>query len=87
MRKMPDLVLFEKVLLKLPDADERLRRTQQAGELHQMDSSVFQCCGANPQVVAALLKRLTDNGHVPEALRLAHLIGSAVMLGESTKRA
>ena len=29
----------------------------------------------------------TDNGHVPEALRLAHFIGSAVMTGESSNRA
>jgi endonuclease V-like protein UPF0215 family len=37
--------------------------------------------------VAEALKRLTDRGNVPEALRLAHLIGSAVVMGESSKRA
>jgi len=30
---------------------------------------------------------LTDTGHVPEALRLAHLIGSAIMTGQSSNRA
>ncbi|OAD24097.1 hypothetical protein THIOM_000050 [Candidatus Thiomargarita nelsonii] len=34
-----------------------------------------------------ILQRLTLTGHVPEALRIAHLIGSAVMTGESGKRA
>ena len=31
--------------------------------------------------MAAVLKQLTDRGHVPEALRLAHLITSAVVKG------
>ena len=34
-----------------------------------------------------VLTRLTDTGHVPEALRLAHLIGSAIMTGQSSNRA
>jgi hypothetical protein len=33
------------------------------------------------------LHRLSDRGHVPEALRLAHLIGSAVEKGESGRQA
>lgn len=34
-----------------------------------------------------VLNRVTDTGKVPEALRLAHLIGSAVKTGQSSKRA
>nr|WP_289501088.1 hypothetical protein [Gloeocapsopsis sp. IPPAS B-1203] len=33
--------------------------------------------------VTAVLQRLTERGKVPEALRLAHLIGAAVVKGES----
>jgi hypothetical protein len=33
------------------------------------------------------LDRLTDCGKVPEALRLAHLIGAAVIKGESGSQA
>jgi endonuclease V-like protein UPF0215 family len=43
--------------------------------------------GEEPKSVARALKRITDQGKVPEPLRLAHLTGSAVMLGQSTKRA
>jgi hypothetical protein len=38
-------------------------------------------------VTAAVLRRLTDCGNVPEALRLAHLIGAAVVKGESGRQA
>ncbi|QRN94464.1 hypothetical protein JRI60_35800 [Archangium violaceum] len=37
--------------------------------------------------VARALGRLTDKGQVPEALRLAHLIGSAMVRGERSRRA
>jgi endonuclease V-like protein UPF0215 family len=48
---------------------------------------VFQVCGGEVEEVAGLLARVTDQGQVPEALRLAHMIGSAVMMGESGRRA
>ncbi len=87
MRRPPNLKDFQHVVERLPESDERWRRTQAAGEVHQIDDWVFQCAGEEPAAVANALSRLTDNGKVPEALRIAHLIGSAVMLGESTKRA
>jgi hypothetical protein len=37
--------------------------------------------------MADALTQLTDTGHVPECLRLAHLIGSAVKTGTSGQRA
>lgn len=43
--------------------------------------------GASPKVTAQTLTSLTDRGKVPEALRLAHLIGATVVKGESGKRA
>ncbi len=87
MRRPPNMETFKQVVHSLPDSDERWRRTQAAGEIHQIDGWVFQCVGEQPHAVAKALARLTDNGRVPEALRIAHLIGSAVMLGESTNRA
>ncbi|MDF5732877.1 MAG: hypothetical protein PUP92_34010 [Rhizonema sp. PD38] len=42
---------------------------------------------ANPEVIALVLKRLSDCGHVPEALRIGHLITAAVVKGESGRQA
>jgi endonuclease V-like protein UPF0215 family len=55
--------------------------------VHERPPFVFQVRGAEPDEAAFALRKLTDRGNVPEALRLAHLVGSAVMTGESGKRA
>ncbi|MDX9719178.1 MAG: DUF99 family protein [Myxococcota bacterium] len=47
----------------------------------------FQVQGTNPELAARALAQLCDRGQVPECLRLAHLIGSAVITGQSSKRA
>jgi uncharacterized protein len=87
MRRMPDLEAVERALRHLPRAERRLELLRRAGPIHQLGGFTFQVQGAEPAWVAEALKRLTDRGRVPEALRLAHLIGSAVVTGESSKRA
>ncbi len=87
MRRLPNLDLFQQVIQKLPEGDERWRRVEAAGPIHEIRGKVFQVCGEEPDDVANALETLTIEGKVPEALRLAHLIGSAVMTGESSNRA
>jgi len=87
MRKQPDIAAIQRALAKLPDAEKRMALIHKAGKIHEAKPFYFQLQGAQPSTIAKVLKRLTLQGHVPEALRLAHLIGAAVMLGESGKRA
>lgn len=87
MRKHPNLEQFRNVVYKLPAPEERWRRVEAAGPIHEIDGWVFQCIGEDPKIIAKTLTRLTDQGKVPEALRVAHLIGSAIKLGVSTNRA
>ena len=87
MRKLPDMVAIEKALSNLPNTAKRLSLIQKAGTIHVQEPFYFQVAGENPETVAEVLQQLTDTGHVPEALRLAHLIGKAVITGESGKRA
>jgi len=87
MRRMPDIEAFKAIFQHFPDPEQRLALTESAGPIHQIQDWVFQCHGEEPTVIAAVLARLTDQGKVPEVLRLAHLIGSAVKLGESSNRA
>ena len=47
----------------------------------------YQVSGCDPDTAAAALDQLTDKGNVPEALRLAHIIGAAIMNGQSGRRA
>lgn len=87
MRRQPDMSAVEQALQRLPDPQERLAVIQRAGAIHAHPPFYFQVCGAGPAVIAQVLQRLTDCGHVPEALRLAHLITSAVVKGESGRQA
>ena len=87
MRKMPDVDGVRKVIAALPDPERRLALLERAGPIHQRAPFYFQVAGITPGAAAELLDRVTDTGHVPEALRLAHLIGSAVIDGESRGRA
>jgi endonuclease V-like protein UPF0215 family len=87
MRRQPDLAKFRNILDRLPESEERHRRVRAAGEIHQAPDLCFQVAGEEPESIPAALKLLTDRGKIPEALRIAHLIGSAVMTGQSGKRA
>ncbi|HEY3448365.1 MAG TPA: DUF99 family protein [Myxococcales bacterium] len=87
MRKLPDLAAMEVAIRKLPNAERRLKLLERAGPIHQRPPFVFQAHGLSPEEAHDALRRLTDTGHVPEALRLAHLIGAAVVTGVSGRRA
>ena len=87
MRRPPDLEAVHRALDRLPGAARRRALLARAGPIHRLGGFVFQVQGALPGDVARALPRLTDRGHVPEALRLAHLIGAAVVQGESGRRA
>lgn len=87
MRRPPDLAAMERAVRHLPGAERRLAAIRRAGEVHVRAPFVFQARGIEPGAAGEALARLTDKGHVPEALRLAHLIGAAVRTGESGRRA
>jgi endonuclease V-like protein UPF0215 family len=87
MRKLPDLTAIQQALDYLPNKTKRLELIKKAGPIYQEKPFYFQTINQNPQTVSKILHQLTDQGHVPEALRIAHLIGAAIMTGESGKRA
>lgn len=87
MRRLPKLDAIAYALRRLPEPERRLEILQRAGSIHGYPPFYFQVNGAEPEVIAEVLKQLTDRGHVPEALRLAHLITSAVVKGESGHQA
>jgi endonuclease V-like protein UPF0215 family len=87
MRRPPDLAAVEGAIRRLPRAPARLEILHRAGPVHRRGPFAFQVQGAGPEETAQALIRLTDRGKVPEPLRLAHLVGAAVLTGESGRRA
>jgi endonuclease V-like protein UPF0215 family len=87
MRKAPDLPAVGAAIGRLPMAERRLETLRRAGPIHHAAPFWFQVRGGDPDEIARALRRVTDQGHVPEALRLAHVIGTALVTGESGRRA
>ena len=87
MRKYPKLAKMKGAIELLPDSEKRLQLIDKAGKIYSYPPFYFQVCGLSAEITVKILHRLTDTGNVPEALRLAHLITSAVMNGESGNRA
>jgi endonuclease V-like protein UPF0215 family len=87
MRRPPDLPSVHAALQCLSNPPRRLALLARAGDIHHRPPFTFQVAGAPPELIEQALPLLTDQGHVPEALRLAHLVGSAVCLGQSGRRA
>lgn len=88
MRRAPDLAAVDAVAARLPDAEHRRALLRAAGPVHVSPAGVpFQVAGEDPETIGRALAVLTDRGRVPEALRLAHLVGAAVKTGQSGRRA
>lgn len=87
MRRPPDIPAIKKALMHFEDHERRISVLEKAGEIYEKENFCFQVIGERPEITAEALKRISDQGNVPEALRLAHLIGAAVITGQSSKRA
>ena len=87
MRKRPDIKAVKEALKSCDGHEERIDLLAKAGEIYQDGNLHYQVCGEDPVVTAKVLSRLSINGNVPEALRLAHIIGAAVITGQSSRRA
>jgi endonuclease V-like protein UPF0215 family len=87
MRKVPNLTRMHEAIHNLPDPQRGIELLKRAGTIHEHAPFVFQVVGATPDEALEVLRRTTDTGHVPEPLRLAHLITSAVIDGQSRGRA
>lgn len=87
MRRLPNLEKMKQAMSRLPNYQQRLELLQKAGEIHDYSPFFFQVCGEQPDIIAQALAQITDRGKVPEVLRLAHLIGAAVINGESSSQA
>lgn len=87
MRKFPNLEKMKEVIARSREPEARLAILAKAGQIYSQPPFYFQVVGLPPSLTLRVLQHLTDCGHVPEALRLAHLITAGVIKGESGKQA
>lgn len=83
MRELPNFRAIQTALTRLSDTHQRFATICKAGNMHKSGDFYFQVQGTSPNIAAATLHRLSEQGHMPEALRIAALIGAAVKTGQS----
>ena len=87
MRRRPDWTAIEAALQNVDNPEEKRSTMKRAGEIHQGDHIFFQSFALSSETARKLLSFTTREGHIPEPIRLAHLIARAVVTGESGRRA
>ena len=90
-RKKPDLEKFVASLEKLPDSEKRIRCVRNAGPFYWVNIRnkriCFQCYGIAKEDATKVIKETSTMSLIPEPLRVAHLIATGFVLGESVGRA
>ncbi|MCS7119274.1 MAG: DUF99 family protein [Archaeoglobaceae archaeon] len=86
MNRMPNLEEFEKALKNFRDYEKRIDIVRRAGEIKFTGEVYIQCCGLKYEEALNLIRMNTLRGKIPESLRLAHLVASAIIHGESRSR-
>ncbi|WP_375141052.1 endonuclease dU [Methanococcoides orientis] len=93
MREIPDIEKIKKALCNLPDADERLQTMMRAGRVIKTISKdpsnpVFiQCAGIEACLACEIVRLSSTRGNIPEPLRIAHMIATGIVCGESRGKA
>lgn len=86
MRNYPDFKKIERVLRKLGKGS-KIKLLKKAGEVIKIDKIHVQLIGVDYHTAKKLLKISCTRSHVPEPIRVAHLIGQGIAMGESRGRA
>ena len=91
-RKKPNKKRIEKALKHFKDFDERWEYIRRAGRIHKMNiennkNIYFQFIGLKLQEAKKIIELSCTRSLIPEPLRVAHLIASALVKGESRGRA
>ncbi len=93
MRNLPDLEKIEKALSYLPGSERRKHIIKKAGKITRVvtkaeSNPVFiQCCGIDPEMASEIVRISSTRSNIPEPLRVAHLIATGIILGESRGKA
>lgn len=87
IRKYPDFVAIKATLKKL-DMEKKYPLMELAGEPQKAglkNAEIwFQYAGCTKETAEEVIKVTTIHGNIPEPLRIAHIIGQGIILGESS---
>ncbi len=86
VRRNPDLKRVIAALTKLHKSKEA-KIIEKIGAPHKINNVYMQYAGTTRETAERLIALTTTHSHIPEPLRIAHLIGQGIILGQSKGRA
>lgn len=91
-RKHPNLAKVKKALDNFEDGEKRWKMILKAGKIKECmlqngKNVYYQNVGMDDETTKEVIKLSTTRGYIPEPLRVAHLLATAVVRGESYGRA
>jgi endonuclease V-like protein UPF0215 family len=91
MRSYPDFEKIKSALKYFSDGDERLMIIKRAGKIERISrekSPIYiQRAGIGIETVKKIIRLTSIRSNIPEPLRVAHLIATGIVLGESRGKA
>jgi endonuclease V-like protein UPF0215 family len=93
MRSKPDFEKIKSALKYFPDGEERWTIIQKAGKIEEVargeeKSSIYiQKAGISLESANKIIRLTSIRSNIPEPLRVAHLIATGIVLGESRGKA
>lgn len=86
-RKLPDLAAIQRVLTtQVPGGVQKWALIEQLGPPEPAGRVYIQRVGLTLEEAQSVVERFALNGHIPEPLRVAHLIAGALVDGQSHGR-
>ncbi|OGI14502.1 hypothetical protein A3K63_01880 [Candidatus Micrarchaeota archaeon RBG_16_49_10] len=91
-RRKPDLAKIRRTLARFPDFEARWNAIRNAGKIFELEMEnnkrlYFQFIGIGQEEAERIIRLTCTRSLVPEPLRVAHMIASALVKGESGYRA
>jgi endonuclease V-like protein UPF0215 family len=92
-RRLPDMESIRRALENLSEPGLRYEAMLKAGAVHEVSTKwrggpvYFQCKGIQKEDAARLIVETAVHSRLPEPVRVAHIIATGVVLGESSRRA
>ncbi len=87
MKNKPELEKIEKALNNIKNGEAKMDLIKKAGKITKIRHLFVQSAGIITKDISELIKITCTHSKVPEPVRVAHLIASGVVLGESRGRA
>lgn len=86
MRKYPNKENMYKALMKI-GYGRKIAIIEKAGNIYKYGRVLYQMAGITSSSAEEIIKISTGNSDIPECLRIAHIIASGIVRGESYGRA